>query len=66
MEVEEDLIKHMNFVPNRNSQVINRKNNYSNFKKNANRSQDEIVVDNNNNYDEVEFDLWPEIQRSYN
>lgn len=64
MDVEEDLLKHMNFTPNRMSQAINRKNNYSNFKKNANRSQDDIVVENN--YDEVEFDLWPEIQRSYN
>jgi hypothetical protein len=66
MEVEEELIKHMNFVPNRNSQAINRKNNYSNFKRNANRSQDDIDVEQQNNYDEVEYDLWPEIQRSYN
>jgi len=64
MNLEEELLKHMNFVPNKASQIINRKNNYSNFKKNVNRSQDDVIVYNDK--EEIEFDLWPDIKRTYN
>jgi len=59
---EKEILKHMNFTPNKVSQQMNKKNNYSNFKKNANRSQDDIIV---HNEDDVEFDLWPDIKKTY-
>ena len=40
---------------------MNKKNNYSNFKKNLNRSQDDRIDDD---YNELQFDLWPEINKS--
>jgi hypothetical protein len=57
--------------------MINKYNNYSNFKKNPNpnnshsqnytpshnRSQDDIGLFENN--DEIEFDLWPDLNKVY-
>lgn len=63
-ELEEEEISNrvQNFTPNKVSQMINQKNNYSGFKRNLNRSQDHTKVQD---YDDIEFDLWPDIQKSY-
>ena len=62
-EMDLELNKERMYTPNINSMMIVKKNNYHNFKKNANRSQDDINVTGNDN--EVEFDLWPDIDKTY-
>lgn len=75
---ENEMTISKKFVPNANSVMINKINNYSNFKKNIsefqpnksgnqsrshNRSQDDIGLFENG--DEIEFDLWPDINKIY-
>ncbi len=58
---EKEILKNMNFNANKKSKILNGKNT-SNFKKNPNRSQDDIRVDYDDN---LEFDLWPDIRKNY-
>jgi len=62
-DAELDMNKEKDYMPNATSMMIVKKNNYYNFKKNSNKSQDDNS-DNENN-DEVEFDLWPDIEKTY-
>jgi len=62
-EMELELNREKEYVPNPTSMMIVKNNNYYNFKKNITKQQEDNGETETNN--EIEFDLWPDINKTY-